>query len=932
MMNSKRNRQGRPVPLIAIVVASIWMLAVDVDRVRAGNNAWTQIPIEGASVTKLIVDGDAIFASARNGDMFLLPAGADRWNRLSRSTTGETASVPSTVEVVRDDAILAEGSLRLFRSVDRGGSWVPALPNRFVMGVAEESASGDVFAVAFESVAADAPEFLRSSDGGQSWTTVGPVSGIAPAPRRGLLDVVGDQVYFLDGLSSLQAPRLARSQDGGKTFDVVFGGPPRPPAFETQRVDPENAQILYRNGRNADTLGGGCLFRSVDRGSSWQRTTACFEDPIFDIAIDRRRPGRLLLSLLDRLIDVRDRGDRWTEIPSPSVHEFQYFGAIQAGPDEGTVIVNREAEDAILITRDGGESWQALTQGLNAVEAESVGFGADGRIVVGTTRGIYTVDGTVVEQRIVWNAQIFKLAIEPFGGDQTAAVDALGRLLTSRDGGQTWPEQSFSEFVTVSRHGRETAQLRGNGAIDRSTDGGETFEPLLTFSEASALGVAPPIHVVENPRPGQLHAGFSIGLLSSFDDGLTWERASGDVPQNVTGIWTDPFDSDRVLLEGGSGFAISESLDGGRTWTGIAPDFVAITRPNDFAFDPAVPGRLFAAGAEGVERSDDGGVTWQAMNDGLDRRFVWDLAIDPRRPTELVAGTARGPYVFSLLGPCVPNETTLCIDDRPGDGRFAVRLRFDTALGGGRVGQAPPIALSALGVDRGGLLHFGNPASPEVLVKVLDGCAINGHFWVFASAATTLGFEMSVQDRSSGAIRTYGNPDISRASTVTDTRAFATCDATTSSSAQPQAYTAEAAAATHATSVTTGTCVADATTLCIDDEIGDRRFRVRMRFESAQGGGASGDAGALPLDALGVARGGLLHFGNPRNPEVVIKVLDGCSTNGRHWVFASAATSLGFEITVDDTLGGVSRRYRNADGTAALAIADTQAFATCGAE
>lgn len=63
----------------------------------------------------------------------------------------------------------------------------------------------------------------------------------------------------------------------------------------------------------------------------------------------------------------------------------------------------------------------------------------------------------------------------------------------------------------------------------------------------------------------------------------------------------------------------------------------------------------------------------------------------------------------------------------------------------------------------------------EMLVKVIDGCAFNGHYWVFAAAATDVEYTLTVTDTATNQSRTYENSLGQVADAVTDTSAFATC-------------------------------------------------------------------------------------------------------------------------------------------------------------
>ena len=91
------------------------------------------------------------------------------------------------------------------------------------------------------------------------------------------------------------------------------------------------------------------------------------------------------------------------------------------------------------------------------------------------------------------------------------------------------------------------------------------------------------------------------------------------------------------------------------------------------------------------------------------------------------------------------------------------------------MGDAMPLPLSPLGLDRGGLFYFTDPQNPEILIKILDGCAVNGHYWVFYAATTNVGFELTVSDTATSTTRVYSNPDLNVAPAITDTLAFATC-------------------------------------------------------------------------------------------------------------------------------------------------------------
>lgn len=121
---------------------------------------------------------------------------------------------------------------------------------------------------------------------------------------------------------------------------------------------------------------------------------------------------------------------------------------------------------------------------------------------------------------------------------------------------------------------------------------------------------------------------------------------------------------------------------------------------------------------------------------------------------------------YRTAGGCQPSETRLCL----ADGRFAIEGSWQTAAGGNG-----PIGVGSGRTDDSGLLYFFRPGNWEVMVKVLDGCPVNDHHWVFTAASTTVGYTLEVTDLASGLTRFYDNPVGTRAEAVTDTAAFGDC-------------------------------------------------------------------------------------------------------------------------------------------------------------
>ncbi len=118
---------------------------------------------------------------------------------------------------------------------------------------------------------------------------------------------------------------------------------------------------------------------------------------------------------------------------------------------------------------------------------------------------------------------------------------------------------------------------------------------------------------------------------------------------------------------------------------------------------------------------------------------------------------------------CTPGSTTACLND----GRFRVRLSWQDHLGGEGVGRVVPMSS-----PDSALFWMFAPDNWELLIKVLDGCAINGHYWFFSAGATDVAYTLTVTDTALGVTREYHNFLGDAAPAIIDTAAFATCTGT----------------------------------------------------------------------------------------------------------------------------------------------------------
>ncbi len=258
----------------------------------------------------------------------------------------------------------------------------------------------------------------------------------------------------------------------------------------------------------------------------------------------------------------------------------------------------------------------------------AVSGGADSaEVLVGTKKGLFVLRGR--------RGGPMDVAVRAFPGEavEYAVRDArTGRYLASVTSGQFGPRV----YVTDDPTG-EWEQADGP-----------------RFPEDEDSSVERIWVITPGEEDGLVYAGVDpAALFESRDGGLTWElnRSFWEhpgrpewVPGNgglmVHTICPWPDDANRLAL-GVSAVGVFVTEDAGKTWelgnAGIVPRYLpeeALAQPygrciHNMQRAPSRPERLFMQFHGGVYRSDDAGMAWTSIADGLPSDFGFPLAIDP---------------------------------------------------------------------------------------------------------------------------------------------------------------------------------------------------------------------------------------------------------------------------------------------------------------
>ena len=408
------------------------------------------------------------------------------------------------------------------------------------------------------------------------------------------------------------------------------------------------------------------LFRSRDRGESWEPIANPVLGTATCVAADPEAPERLFLSQAGEAPESRgiwrsaDGGDSWEQVCATGCYGAASHGAGmgQSGlvdPEDGRVLYWTTDGGTVLRSRDGGRSWRELSDGLplgsigqlrhlNALISDSEGGSAGRTLYYPTVAGLYRLRGAGrdIDRRDATPAAPSWELLRPgpctqaalgAGGCLYAAFPREG-LFLSRDGGGSW------EALTAGLDGKKAYRVQAAAGA-----------PVLYVATMEDRGIY---------RSADGGASFSLITRNRHDGDRNW-------PANYRGLEAvsgmtmllDPRDPDTLYLDYNK-----KTHDGGRTWLHygtreVAPDRwsgtgLALLTEYQAEFDPLVPGKVWLGFSDiGLCLTEDGGESLHCVPSyhrgevnqvaGIRDERVYSsgscpaIALDPERPTTIWA-------------------------------------------------------------------------------------------------------------------------------------------------------------------------------------------------------------------------------------------------------------------------------------------------------
>jgi photosystem II stability/assembly factor-like uncharacterized protein len=280
-------------------------------------------------------DPRALYAGTERG-LYRTADGGDRWEHLP-SPLDETVIWSLAVDPGAPDTLFAGVCpATLFRSRDGGRSWerlaaempaacegAPIVP-RVTCVLVDPEDSRRVYA------GVEIGGVRRSRDGGDTWETL--AQGLSSEDIHGLAISPGTRLGPPRTLLATTNNDANLSEDDGQSWQPLRVRDRFPwPYCRVAASAPEDPDLIYVGAGNGPPGTEGGLYRTTDRGRSWERLPLPVppNSTIWNLAFHAADPARIYaISVSGQLFRSLDRGISWEKSP----HEFGEVRALLCRP------------------------------------------------------------------------------------------------------------------------------------------------------------------------------------------------------------------------------------------------------------------------------------------------------------------------------------------------------------------------------------------------------------------------------------------------------------------------------------------------------------------------------------------------------------------------------------------------------------------------
>ena len=340
-------------------------------------------------------------------------------------------------------------------------------------------------------------------------------------------------------------------------------------------------------------------------------------------------------SILGNRLDFAPLGPYGGDVRSLAVH-----------PQRPDVFFLGTADGQIYVSRNAGRSWSLLVPGLNRRElvVDNLAFDPkDPDTVYAATWELKGDRGWLFRSRDngeSWekidlgrfNSTIRALAIAPTDPSVVAVGISEGVLVT-QDGGRSWDRisrgyRSLHNVESLAFDPLDSQSLYvGTWHLSWKTPNlGKKWlaihDGMMKDSDVFDLLIQP-----ENPQT--LYASACSGIYKSTNGGLRWTKLKNGLTtaaRRTRALHMDPADPNRIYAGTTKGLFVSSSAGSRwrRLFSGVVINAVVVHPGNKDIV-------LVGADDAGILRSEDGGTTFSASNEGFIHRQIGALSADPHR-------------------------------------------------------------------------------------------------------------------------------------------------------------------------------------------------------------------------------------------------------------------------------------------------------------